>query len=268
MDFVEAGRKASLMWGFSIFKGYILSKSSKNKKAYVYVDGFNLYHRRLKATFKNQTHEFKWLNVLSMCEYIFKNHNIEKLKFFTADVKDIESDRKPNKIHNQRVYLKVLNNLEKVEIIKGNFVHRTPSMKLVTPIDRYIDFSPVIRPPGRETVFSAKVHKYEEKRTDVNIATEMMADAFDNKYDSLILLTNDSDLQRPLEYIKSKFKKEIIILNPDKSGRSSALSKQADIVRDIKKSHLTHSQFSDVVEVNGKNFHKPTDWSKPYSRNS
>ena len=38
--------------------------------------------------------------------------------------------------------------------------------------------------------------------------------AFKNKYDTAVLISNDSDLMAPISYIKSKMKKKIIVLNP------------------------------------------------------
>ena len=47
--------------------------------------------------------------------------------------------------------------------------------------------------------------KPEEKRTDVNIATHLVGDCALNNVDKLVLVSADSDLVPPLEYIKSNF---------------------------------------------------------------
>ena len=41
--------------------------------------------------------------------------------------------------------------------------------------------------------------------TDVNIAVEMLADAFHNEYDTAILISADSDLSAPIKKVKSLF---------------------------------------------------------------
>ncbi|MDR3177459.1 MAG: hypothetical protein LBT96_00595 [Campylobacteraceae bacterium] len=53
-------------------------------RVYVYVDGFNLYYRSLKKT----SYPAKWLNLKDMVIKLFPdiNLNIEKIKYFTADV--------------------------------------------------------------------------------------------------------------------------------------------------------------------------------------
>lgn len=61
---------------------------------------------------------------------------------------------------------------------------------------------------------------YHEKRTDVNIATEMFADAYQNHFDDAILVSADSDLTAPIEYICRLFQeKTVLIVFPP--GRSS-----------------------------------------------
>lgn len=45
----------------------------------------------------------------------------------------------------------------------------------------------------------------EEKRTDVNIAVQLLGDCFLNKTDSLVIVTADSDIVPPIEFIKRNF---------------------------------------------------------------
>ena len=47
-----------------------------------------------------------------------------------------------------------------------------------------------------------------EKMTDVNIATEMLQDAFLDKYDMAMLISGDSDLIPPIRAIHNNFKKK------------------------------------------------------------
>lgn len=51
---------------------------------------------------------------------------------------------------------------------------------------------------------TALVLKTEEKGSDVNIATYMLADAFRQDCDQLILITNDSDLAEPVRIINKE----------------------------------------------------------------
>ncbi|MDR2541342.1 MAG: NYN domain-containing protein [Candidatus Peribacteria bacterium] len=45
---------------------------------------------------------------------------------------------------------------------------------------------------------------YEEKRTDVNIATRILMDGVNNLYDKAIIITGDSDITPAIEAIKKR----------------------------------------------------------------
>lgn len=49
-------------------------------KANVYVDGFNLYYRAVKGT------RYRWLDVRRMCESMFPAFEINRIRYFTANV--------------------------------------------------------------------------------------------------------------------------------------------------------------------------------------
>jgi uncharacterized LabA/DUF88 family protein len=59
--------------------------------------------------------------------------------------------------------------------------------------------------------------KPQEKATDVNIATFMLADAFTDKCDQLVLMTNDSDLAEPVRLISDELGKKVLVINPHTS---------------------------------------------------
>ena len=60
----------------------------------------------------------------------------------------------------------------------------------------------------------APVVKMEEKRSDVNIATEMLMDAISGCADAFTLVTGDSDLAAPVQAIRYRLKKPIAVFNP------------------------------------------------------
>lgn len=47
-------------------------------KAIVYVDGFNLYYGALKRT------PYKWLNIMTLCNFLLPKNRIVGIKYFTA----------------------------------------------------------------------------------------------------------------------------------------------------------------------------------------
>ena len=59
----------------------------------------------------------------------------------------------------------------------------------------------------------AHIMKLEEKRSDVNIATAMLWDAFQNDVDMLVLISGDSDFIGPIELIRHKLGKQVVVFN-------------------------------------------------------
>ena len=107
----------------------------------------------------------------------------------------------------------------------------------------------------QDTIIQRHV-KIEEKGTDVNLATHLLLDAFDNSYDCAVIISNDSDFELPIKKVIEKFKKQIVLLIPgsyiskelksviEQSGSSSA---NKSFYKYIKESDLRRSQFPDVV---------------------
>jgi uncharacterized LabA/DUF88 family protein len=66
-----------------------------------------------------------------------------------------------------------------------------------------------------------RVLKTEEKRSDVNLATLLLTDCFDNDFDEAVIVSNDSDLALPIETVTGKFGKPVLMMNPHPKRRIS-----------------------------------------------
>lgn len=90
-------------------------------RAYVYIDGFNLYYGALKRT------PFKWLNLGELCQLMLPNDTIESIQYFTARV----SARPYNQSAplDQQVYLRALRTIPNLSITFGHFL--THSVRMV-----------------------------------------------------------------------------------------------------------------------------------------
>ncbi|WP_445491022.1 NYN domain-containing protein [Niallia sp. 03133] len=60
-----------------------------------------------------------------------------------------------------------------------------------------------------------------EKRTDVNLALDMLIDAFNNNYDKAVLLSGDSDFIKAVDEVR-KLNKEVFIATTEKDGVKNA----------------------------------------------
>ena len=210
------------------------------KNAYVYVDGFNLYYRLKKTS-------FKWLDLklfLNACIDLDR-YEIKKIKYFSARVKRSLID--PRKTTRQDTYLRAIQTIPEVEVILGQFKRRTVKGFLCNP-------------SGKETEELVKIKKFEEKNSDVNIATHMVADGYENNYDCAILVSNDTDLTTPLRHVKYRLKKMVIVISPysdihvnlKKSSHYNKTLPTEDIFRD--------NQFPQKIEIGKQTIYCPQDW--------
>jgi uncharacterized LabA/DUF88 family protein len=146
---------------------------SDKKKCVVYIDGYNWYH----AIFKHYP-EWKWINVQALFEQMRPREDVVAIKMFSAMVDpDIpQSDARDR----QERYFNALKTLPKVKIILGVF-----QMREVT-----------CRGGCKE-----KYRVSDEKKTDVNIAVEMISDSLSGQYDHMVVVSGDSDIQPVVEWI-------------------------------------------------------------------
>lgn len=203
------------------------------KKAFAYIDGFNLYYRAVKGT------PYKWLNLRQMCEMLFPEYNVERVKYFTAPVSGKEDINKPIR---QQTYLRALRTIN-CEVISGKFLTRDVPMRL-----------------ARDKTKTVIVTKTEEKGSDVNLAAHLLIDGFDKLYDAAVVVSNDSDLAMPIRYVRDNLGFEIIVVNPDRQITSKSLAQAATSLRRLRVGVLEACQFPDIVKYKKGEIKKPSRW--------
>jgi uncharacterized LabA/DUF88 family protein len=104
-----------------------------------------------------------------------------------------------------------------------------------------------------------KVWKTEEKGSDVNLATQLLLDAMDDKFDCAVVISNDSDLITPICTVKTRFKKKIGILTGH-DHPSKTLQKEIHFIKLIREGVLEASQFPPNLTDSVGTFHKPSSW--------
>ena len=93
------------------------------------------------------------------------------------------------------MYLRALHTLPNLKIIFGQFKKRQVRGILCDSEDR--------KQLKKDIV---KIKKWEEKKSDVNIATHLVSDAYQSECECVVLISNDADLTPPLLHIKHKLK--------------------------------------------------------------
>lgn len=101
--------------------------------------------------------------------------------------------------------------------------------------------------------------KTEEKGSDVNLATYLLLDAFDQDYDLALVISNDSDLVEPIAVVRQRFGLTVGVVNPQRHT-SRALQQVASFYRPLRKGVLASSQLpNQLVDATG-TLTKPAGW--------
>lgn len=216
---------------------------------FVYIDGFNLYHRGVKNT------PFKWLDVAKLCTTLLPSSQINRIRYFTAHVDALPHD--PRVPDRQEIYLRAL---KTIPILTMHDTGRFASWPTYLPKFPF-DYPDPTKPP-----IKVKVLKTEEKGSDVNLATYLLIDCFDNAFDEAVVISNDSDLSLPIEMVTTKFGQTVGVINPNSDWRKSYkvnkdLRRVASFyVRMINKKVLANCQFPDTLTDSRGTFHRPATW--------
>jgi hypothetical protein len=209
---------------------------AKQPRTIVYIDGFNLYYRRLKGT------PYRWLNLDVLCRLLLPDNQIEHMKYYTARITD--SDR----FSRQDVYLRALATLPAVSITYGRYLQHTVKRPLANPSPgspRYVD-----------------VIDNEEKGSDVNLATHLVLDGARNAFDVAVVVSNDSDLQEPVRVVRRELGKTVGIISPQDGNLpiNPQLKGHASFVKRIREWALKQSLFPEVMSDAGGVFYCPPKW--------
>lgn len=172
-------------------------------RAVVYIDGFNLYYGCLKGS------KYKWLDLSALSKQLLdeSQYQIEKIKYFTARIIDEDGSGTATR---QGFYFKALSSIPNLEIHFGKFKKREKTVKMIPPMKILIE-----NPMNKSQTVVEKTYvkgiSYEEKGTDVNLASHLMIDLYENKFDVAMVISNDSDYLFSLGHVREKGKGLFII---------------------------------------------------------
>lgn len=201
----------------------------------VYVDGFNLYYGALKRT------PYKWLDLAKLSQIMLPQDVVQHIYYYTARVS--ARPHNPSAPIDQQIYLRALRTIPDLSITYGHFLTHSVRMTL----------------SGVNPAQKVWVDKTEEKGSDVNLAAQLVRDAFRKRFDVAVLITNDSDLAEPVRIVTQELALPVGILNPHQY-HSQELKRLATFVKRIRQSDLHASQFPPTLTDAKGAFHKPLSW--------
>lgn len=205
-----------------------------------YIDGYNLYNG-LKDKKWNC---YYWLDLRKLClnligilrkqKFLDGDFTLRDTKYFTSKVK-----RNPKRHEEQKTYLEALETHAKIRPYYGDtrfYPNKCDGCGLDTEVP-------------------------EEKITDVYLATEMVADAFNDKYDIALLISGDIDQVPTIEAVKNNHhtKKIVSVFPPMRTNDNlAAIShKVLHITDDLLKNSLLPDE---ITKPCGTVLKRPAKW--------
>lgn len=196
-----------------------------------YIDGFNLYFG-LKASGYRR---YYWLDVRELARRLLRgDQRLVGTRYFTARIAS-----PPDKQRRQATYLEALDTIGGVDLIFGRYQRN----ERVCRHCGHVDLVP------------------NEKMTDVNIAVDLLTDAFQDRFDTALLISADGDLSAPIASVRRLFPhKRIVVAFPP--GRSSAiLAAQASAYLQIGRASLARSMLPpEIPKPDGYVLRCPPSW--------
>ena len=206
-----------------------------NKKRTVfYIDGFNLYFGLKELGWRR----YYWLNVQEISRRLTRPHQqLVRVRYFTARITG--PDRK--KQLRQNTYLQALETLPLVEIHYGHYLAHTRKCKKC----------------------GSSFTRYNEKRSDVNIAVNLLTDAMDDLYDTAVLISGDGDLVPAVQATKEYFpKKRVVLFFPPKRPSASLKNTCHVFGGTLNKHTISKSQLPETVTSKlGYPLRRPAHWT-------
>ena len=141
----------------------------------------------------------------------------------------------------QQTYLRALATIPHLTIHEGHF--RSDIVRMYSPsLHHTID-----------------VVKTEEKGSDVNLATYVLADAFRNDCEAVMVISNDADLKEPLRMVRDELGMHVTVVNPGPPHKRS-LDLPCSAFRQLRQAALAASQLPPTVSDSLGSFQKPPSW--------
>lgn len=205
------------------------------RRCTTYVDEFNLYYGALKGS------RDKWLDLAAFFRMVRRADELTRVHYFTALVTGDGRER-------QQAYLRALATTPLVNVQLGRFKSKSVECRVEGCGH------------GLSRVFNVPA----EKRTDVNIALQMLEDAYENRCDVFVVVSGDSDLVPAVHRVRSLFpSKRVIVYVPARDPTRSAaveLRAAAHDSRDLPLHLLKRCQFPAAMPDDGGELRKPADW--------
>jgi len=188
------------------------------ERVIAYVDGFNLYFGLKSKGWRR----YYWLDIPMLARNLLKpDQRLLVTKYFTARIAG-----PPDKEKRQSTYIEALQTRAGLEILYGRY-------QLNPRLCTHCGF--------RDEVPN-------EKMTDVNMAVEMLKDAYRDGFDAALLISADSDLVPPVRAVRDLFPRRRVVVAAPPGRYSSALAGSASGSFVIGQTRIARSLLPEEIE--------------------
>ena len=186
----------------------------------VYIDGFNFYYG-LKSN--KRWRKYYWLDVVKLFESFMRpNQELIAVKYFSARPDDLEQSARQN------AFFQANMENSKFRLILGKYINKRIKCFRCGNI----------------------IHTHEEKETDVRIATQIVADAFQGNCDAAIVVSADSDMVPAIELAKQARQKVFVYFPPNQySSNLASMGLGNPTLLKCYESRFRQSLFPDIVHL-------------------
>ena len=97
--------------------------------------------------------------------------------------------------------------------------------------------------------------------TDVNIAAQLLVDGYNDRYDTALIISGDSDLTTPISLVRRQFPKKRVIVAFPPDRHSISLRRAANGAFAIGEDKLRQNLLpTPITASNGFAIHRPREW--------
>lgn len=212
-----------------------MEQTAPIERVAAYVDGFNFYHGLMARGWSR----YRWLDYVALVErFLIEGRQLVSTRYFTSRM-----THQPESLRRQDTYIRALLARGGIDVVSGEFETRQVKCG----------------------VCGVWYKRPQEKKTDVNIATHLVADALENRFDRAYLLCADADLEPAVKFVVDRCGKSLTLIDPPRR-HSSDLAALADAHLHVNVSLLRQCQLPNPVVFQNRRgkvrrIHRPEKWA-------
>ncbi len=220
------------------------------------IDGFNFYHP-INHHQKKLGICLQWLDYRALLSNYVKRSRINpkgeisELYFFTA-LAHWRNAKRPGTTEKHMAYINALKH-SGVQVVLGNFKEKKKTLYYLCDAAPSADKCEIMQV------------SHEEKETDVRIACKLLELAVQDKFDTCLLLSADSDLVPAIETLNQLApEKNVVLVTPPSKAKIDKLKRLCSQHIRVGVNDLQRTQFPDEI-INDAGYVLRNPWRRPTS---